>query len=102
MAALDLTAIGQNLTPEQWYDGLAVRLARQLSLEDAMELFWRQNQRLGAAQRFFAALRDLVLEKVSPPSLKATPGDRAEPGDASPRLVIFVDEIDTVRSLLRP
>src|SRR5437870_10517627 len=30
---LDLTAIGQNLTPEQWYDGLVVRMGRQLRLE---------------------------------------------------------------------
>src|ERR1700730_2751626 len=26
VAVLDLTAIGQNLTPEQWYDGLLNRL----------------------------------------------------------------------------
>src|SRR6185503_5035077 len=27
---LDLTAIGRNLTPEQWYDGLMVRMGQQL------------------------------------------------------------------------
>src|SRR5882762_5997036 len=30
VAVLDLTAVGQNLTPEQWYDGLLVRVGRQL------------------------------------------------------------------------
>src|SRR5882672_2220979 len=28
--ALDLTAIGMNLTPEQWYDGLIARMGGQL------------------------------------------------------------------------
>src|SRR5437867_5798300 len=36
VAILDLTAIGQNLTPEQWYDGLHVSLAEQLGLEDEL------------------------------------------------------------------
>ena len=36
VVVLDLTAIGQNLTPEQWYDGLLVRLGRQLDLEDEL------------------------------------------------------------------
>jgi len=33
--ALDLTAIGLNLTAEQWYDGLVMRMGRHLRLEDA-------------------------------------------------------------------
>jgi WD40 repeat protein len=78
---LDLTAVGQNVTPEQWYDGLLAQIGRQLRLDDPLEALWRANERLGPCQRFFAAIRDIVL-----PSLKAD-------------LVIFVDEIDTVRSL---
>src|SRR5438093_8166097 len=35
VAVLDLTAIGQNLTPEQWYDGLIERMGQQLDLESA-------------------------------------------------------------------
>src|SRR5436309_16082889 len=31
---LDLTAIGQNLSPEQWYDGLLVLMGQQLDLEE--------------------------------------------------------------------
>ncbi len=33
VAVLDLTAIGQNLTAEQWYDGLMAKLGVQLELE---------------------------------------------------------------------
>jgi WD40 repeat protein len=78
---LDLTAVGQNVTPEQWYDGLLAQIGRQLRLEDLLETTWRSNERLGPCQRFFAAIRDVVL-----PQMPAA-------------LVIFVDEIDTVRSL---
>jgi TolB-like protein/Tfp pilus assembly protein PilF len=81
VVVLDLTAIGLNLTPEQWYNGLISRLGRQLSLEDEVEDFWRANERLSPVQCFFSALRDAVLPR--------------RPGP----LVIFVDEIDTVRSL---
>src|SRR5215467_4140154 len=47
VAVLDLTSIGQNLTPEQWYDGLQVSLARRLDLEDELEEFWSDNRHLG-------------------------------------------------------
>ncbi len=80
-AVLDLTAIGQNLTAEQWYDGLLNRLGLQLQLEDELEEFWLDRSRLGPLQRWMKAIREIILPRV--------------PG----RLVIFVDEIDTVRSL---
>jgi len=81
VVALDLTAIGQNLTPEQWYDGLIVRMGRQLRLEDELEDFWLANDRVSPLQRLFAAIHEVALAR--------------RPGP----LVIFVDEIDTVRSL---
>lgn len=81
VVALDLTAIGQNVTPEQWYDGLVFRLGQQLRLEDELEEFWRKNERVSPVQRFFSAIRDIAM------------ANRPEP------LVIFVDEIDAVRSL---
>ncbi len=34
VAVLDLAAIGQNLTPDQWYDGLAMMVGQKLKLED--------------------------------------------------------------------
>src|SRR5438270_2679913 len=42
---LDLTSIGQNLTQEQWYDGLLSRIATQLDLEDALDDFWMEHKR---------------------------------------------------------
>ena len=41
VAVLDLTAIGQNLTIEQWYDGLLSRLGQQLDLEGELASFAR-------------------------------------------------------------
>ncbi len=81
VAVLDLAAVGQNLNPEQWYDGMLLRLGRQLGLEDEFDDFWLDNPRLGPVQRFFEALYQVVLVK------------------SERRLIIFVDELDTVRSL---
>jgi len=81
VAVLDLTAVGQNLSPEQWYDGLLTRLGQQLGLEDELEDFWLDNERQGPLQRWTRALGEVVLARA--------------PG----RIVIFVDEIDAVRSL---
>src|SRR5438270_8462805 len=61
VAVLDLTAIGQNLSPQQWYDGLLGRLARQLDLEEELEEFWEEHERLGPLQRWMAALEEVVL-----------------------------------------
>lgn len=81
VAVLDLTAIGQNVTPAQWYDGLAQRLGRQLRLEDEIDDYWLDQEKLGPCQRLFGALRDIAL-----PRQKSS-------------LVVFVDEIDAIRSL---
>jgi len=40
VAVLDLTAMGQNVTAEQWYDGLLARMGQQLDLEDQLDEFW--------------------------------------------------------------
>jgi tetratricopeptide (TPR) repeat protein len=81
VAVLDLTAIGQNLTAEQWYDGLLSRIGQQLDLEDELEDYWLEHERLGAMQRWMRAVREIVLTRYTG------------------RVVIFVDEIDAVRSL---
>jgi WD40 repeat protein len=83
VAILDLTRLGQNLTPEQWYDGLLVRLGAELKIADELDEYWVHDRvsRLGPMQRFIGALREVVL-----PSRKGN-------------FVIFIDEIDSVRSL---
>ncbi|MBI2947223.1 MAG: AAA-like domain-containing protein [Verrucomicrobia bacterium] len=84
VVTLDLSALGQMVTPEQWYDGLIARIGWQLKLEDALDRFWSRQERLGPLQRFLASIREIVLAR------------------SARRLVIFVDELDTVRSLPFP
>jgi hypothetical protein len=86
VVVLDLTAFGQNLSVEQWYGGLLRRVGLQLdssgALEDEVDGFWfAQEAHMGPLERWMTALQRLVLPRV--------------PG----RIVIFVDEIDAVRSL---
>jgi hypothetical protein len=78
---LDLTALGQNLTVEQWYLGLLGRLGSQIGLEDELEDFWDAHSKLAPLQRWMAALREVALKKLAA------------------RIVIFIDEIDATRSL---
>lgn len=81
VALLDLTAIGQNVTIEEWYDGLLTLVAEQLKLRDDLEDFWLTHERLGPMQRWMEAIRHVALER------------------SSQRLFLFIDEIDCVRSL---
>ncbi len=80
-AVLDLTAIGQNLTAEQWYAGLIVQIGDRLGLEDDLIAYWRSQPLLGPMQKWVKTIRNAVLTRFRGP------------------LVIFVDEIDAVRSL---
>ncbi|HYV04046.1 MAG TPA: AAA-like domain-containing protein [Blastocatellia bacterium] len=80
-AVIDLTAIGQNLTPEQWYAGLILQLGDRLKIEDDLLAYWHSQSRLGPMQKWVNAIRKVVLPLFAGP------------------LVIFIDEIDAVRSL---
>lgn len=84
VAVLDLTAVGRNLTPDQWYGGLLIRVEAQLCAGTELEEFWSANRSLGPMQRFFSAITSIVA------------------ADAARRVVLFVDEIDAVRSLPFP
>ncbi len=86
VAVLDLTAVGQNLTAEQWYGGLLLQVGQRLELEDELIEFWQAQTLLGPLQRWLAALRTVVLAHYPTRRLAG-------------RLVIFIDEIDAVRSL---
>ncbi len=94
-ALLDLTAIGRNLTPDQWYHGQLLQLGLRLDLEDELEEFWLRHTELGPLQRFMSAI-----EQVALPGRAAK--ERPQTKEASELrcpLVLFVDEIDAVRSL---
>jgi hypothetical protein len=81
VAVLDLTALGQNLNEEEWYSGLLEIIGEQLNLEHELQDSWSRNHALGFLQRWMLALREVVLP------------------NSSGRVVIFIDEIDAVRSL---
>lgn len=78
---LDLTAVGQNLSAAQWYDGLLHLLSLSLGLENEIEEYWLGKERFGPVQRWMEALREVVLKRVTG------------------QIVLFIDEIDAVRSL---
>lgn len=81
VAVIDLTAIGVNVTVEQWYEGLLLRLGDQLGLPDEIEEFTASQAGSGPWQRWSRTLEHVVLPRSDTP------------------LVIFVDEIDLVRSI---
>jgi WD40 repeat protein len=80
VAALDLTAVGAGATREQFYRGLVDRLGRQLRLEEPLAACWKERADLSPLQRWTGALR-LALERIGQP------------------VVVFIDEVDLVRSL---
>jgi WD40 repeat protein len=98
VVVLDLTAIGQNVSPDQWYHGLLVRVGEELGLEDELDAWWDENSHLGPCQRLFSALRHVVLEAPCKDPKPRTPQWAVDDGGRQ-RLVIFVDEIDVVRSV---
>lgn len=80
-AFLDLSTFGDAPTEEQWYGKLLADLVRALDMEDEADAFWEANARYSGAQRWFLAVRDLLLPGLSAP------------------MVVFVDEIEAVRKL---
>lgn len=80
-AVIDLTAIGLHVTADQWYRGFLTELGEQLDREEPLRESWQQHADLAPTQRWLRALRDMFRS-----------------GDTRP-IVIFIDEIDAVRSL---
>jgi RNA polymerase sigma factor (sigma-70 family) len=106
IALLDLTAIGRGQTLEDWCHALLGATARQLDLSGELETFWESHQHQAPAARWMAALREVTLPQCgeAPASTGRGPDDVSDqrstirylPGQ---RLVIFIDELDYVRSL---
>jgi len=81
---IDLSAIGNdsgNITAEQWFDALILRIGRGLGLTRDIEDFWCQNESLLLLARWEALFRDFLLPRYPQ------------------GLVIFIDEVDMVKSL---
>ncbi|MDB6151058.1 MAG: hypothetical protein JWQ44_2506, partial [Chthoniobacter sp.] len=81
VVVLDLTRIGQNLEVEQWYFSMLTHVGEQVKIEQELEDYWDAHERDAPLDRFMGAIHDVYLSHKRKP------------------LVIFVDEIDYVRSL---
>ncbi|MDV3351987.1 hypothetical protein D0962_30315 [Leptolyngbyaceae cyanobacterium CCMR0082] len=82
-ASIDLTNLGSdNVTAEKWYMGIAAELWRSLQLNGDFQEWWQQGDGLSAVQRLDHFLKDVILRQL-----------------AAKRIVIFIDEIDSVLGL---
>jgi hypothetical protein len=83
-ASVDLTRLGsENLSPAQWYKGIAAELWRGFGLINQVNLiaWYREQLDLSPAQQLSRFIEEILL--------KSLPGN----------LVIFIDEVDSVLSL---
>jgi hypothetical protein len=64
VVGLDLSAMGENLTPEQWYLGLLEVVGRRLDLEEELEEFWLAHEQIGPLRRWMRAVREVVLPQL--------------------------------------
>jgi AAA-like domain len=78
---IDLTKIGAQVTPEQWYFGLLAEIEEQLTLDTDLVKWWREQSRFGFTHRLTKFFREVLLKEVAAP------------------VVIFVDEIDLTLGL---
>jgi len=86
-AAVDLTRLGSDeVTPSQWYKGLAVELWKNFGLLGVVNLksWWNEQMDLPPVQRFSQFLEEVLLTYV---------------GEQEKKIVIFLDEIDSVLGL---
>ena len=95
-AAIDLTRIGsENVTPEQWYKGFTFELSRSFGLLRKVNLktWWNEQKDISPVQRLSQFIEEILLGEVD------------QPDDSSPnpkKLVIFIDEIDSILGLNFP
>ena len=93
-APIDMTRISsENVTPDQWYKGLAVELGRRFALLKKINLkaWWKEREDISSAQRLSEFIEEVLLVEVG-----------VEDGAPSKPLVIFIDEIDSVLGLNFP
>jgi len=81
MVVIDLTAIGADVTVEEWYFGLVSRISRQLRLDSDEQAWWQARAERSPVQRFTEYLHDVALAEVREP------------------IVVFIDEIDSTLRL---
>ncbi|HEY9642446.1 MAG TPA: AAA-like domain-containing protein [Coleofasciculaceae cyanobacterium] len=83
-AAIDISEIGnRRLTPEQWYAGFLYTLANSFNLVGQVDIrsWWRDRELLSPVQRLGEFIQEVLLTHISE------------------KIVIFIDEIDSVINL---
>ncbi|NEQ87312.1 MAG: hypothetical protein F6K26_47020, partial [Moorea sp. SIO2I5] len=91
---IDLTRIGsENVTPDQWYKGLAVELWRSFGLLRKVNLkkWWNERGDISTVQRLSQFIEEVLLGEVDQPD-NSLPNKR----------VVFIDEVDSVLGLNFP
>ena len=82
---VDLTQIGsENITPQQWYKGLVVRLLHGFNLVGFVNFktWWQEHEDLSLLQRLSQFIEEVLLVNVP-----------------NEQIFIFIDEIDSILSL---
>ncbi|MEB3179028.1 MAG: AAA-like domain-containing protein [Nostocaceae cyanobacterium] len=82
---VDMTSVGnENITPLQWYKGIVTQLWRGFNLLGKLNLkaWWKEEEDLSFLQRLNYFIEKLLIEQLP-----------------SEKLVIFIDEIDSILSL---
>ncbi|UJB72978.1 AAA-like domain-containing protein (plasmid) [Acaryochloris sp. 'Moss Beach'] len=79
---VDLSLMGSQVTPEQWYTGIAYRIMRRFQL--SWHSWWAEHESLSPVQRLGEMLQEVLLPNIDEP------------------IVIFIDEIDSVLSFQFP
>jgi formylglycine-generating enzyme required for sulfatase activity len=78
---IDLSAIGINVSQDEWYLGILNEVCTALNLEADIFIWWSQFAQLGPALRLTNFFRDVLLREVKQP------------------VVLFFDEIDSTLSV---
>ncbi len=89
--AIDMTRIGsENVTPEQWYKGVAIELWRSFGLLRKVKLkkWWDERKDISPVQRLSQFIEEVLLVSVA----------SEENSNPNP-IVVFIDEIDCVLGL---
>ena len=89
-ASIDMTRLGsENVTPEQWYKGIAFELGRRLNVGDNFNFktWWQERIDLSPVQRLSEFIETVLLVEV---------------GTYTTQIIIFLDEIDSVLGLKFP
>lgn len=92
--AIDLTRIGsENVTPEQWYKGLAVELWRSFGLLRKVKLkaWWKEQGELAPIQRLSQFIEEILLVELD-----------GQNSNIPKNIVIFIDEVDSLLGLNFP